>query len=258
MRKGLLIDFTRCIGCGACMGGCREANGLPRPEPDDEPPLTLDSNNYTVVRSEQGDQGSEVFVRRLCMHCEEPACVSVCPVAAMTKRKDGPVVYDGGRCIGCRYCMMACPFGVPTYNWDSLAPVVHKCILCYHRLDKGQVPACAASCPTGATRFGSREVLLSLARERITAFPDLYINHIYGEHEAGGTDVLMLAPASFASLGFPVDMPLHPLPELTWMIQEKIPNIAVTAGFFVGGLYWLVSRRMDLAKKNANDRNLEG
>ncbi len=256
MHKGLLIDFTRCIGCGACMGSCREANGLARPEVEEKPPQKLNANNYTIVRSEQGDQGKQVYIRRLCMHCDEPACVSVCPVAAMTKREDGPVVYDGGRCIGCRYCMMACPFGVPTYNWDSLAPIVHKCILCYHRLDKGQVPACSASCPTGATRFGSRKVLLQLARERIAAFPDNYVDHIYGEHEAGGTGVLMIAPVSFASLGFRTDVPHFALPELTWMIQEKIPNIALTAGVFVSGLYWLISRRMELARQN--DQKLEG
>lgn len=206
MHKGLLIDFTRCIGCGACMDGCRETNGLRKPPADESPPLKLDSENYTVVLETESDGGEITYSRRLCMHCAEPTCVSVCPVAALEKRDDGPVLYDGDRCMGCRYCMMACPFMVPTYTWERLAPVIRKCILCYHRLDRGQEPACAASCPTGATRFGSRETLLRLARERIDAHPDLYVDHIYGEHEAGGTDVLMISPVEFASLGFRTDM----------------------------------------------------
>ena len=248
MHKGLLIDFTRCIGCGACMDGCREANGLRQPEPGESPPTKLNSDNYTVVLEKETPQGTPIYVRQLCMHCHEPTCVSVCPVAALEKREDGPVLYDGDRCMGCRYCMMACPFTIPTYTWGSLAPVIRKCVLCYHRLDEGQEPACAASCPTGATRFGTREVLLRLARERIASHPDLYIDHIYGEHEAGGTDVLMISSAEFSSLGFRTDIPNTPMPELTWTAQEKIPNVAFTAGVFLSGIYWLVHRRMELAK----------
>ncbi len=245
MSKGLLIDFTKCIGCRACMEGCREANGLPQPGPDDPNPTGLNGDNYTVVLSPD----EQLYYRRLCMHCLDPACVSVCPVAAITKRDDGPVVYDGDRCFGCRYCIMSCPFQVPTYTWDRVAPVVSKCILCYHRLDEGQEPACAAACPTGATRFGPREVLLRIARERIAARPDLYVDHIYGEKEAGGTGILMLSPVSFASLGFRVDVPHGPLPDLTWVVQEKIPNVVLTGGVFLGGLYWVIHRRMALARK---------
>ncbi|MCK4304108.1 MAG: 4Fe-4S dicluster domain-containing protein [Candidatus Eisenbacteria sp.] len=248
MHKGLLIDFTKCVGCGACADACREVNDLPQPDPAGSPPQDLDGSNYTVVLTHEAAGKEPLHYRKLCMHCEEPACVSACPVGALTKRPDGPVVYDSGLCFGCRYCMTACPFQVPRYTWERLAPVVSKCILCYHRLDKGQEPACAAVCPTGATRFGPRDVLLRIARERIKAHPELYVNHIYGEREGGGTDVLMLSPVPFEQLGFRTDVPHKALPDLTWVVQEKIPNIVLTGGVFLGGLYWLVNRRMRLAK----------
>lgn len=245
MHKGLLIDFTKCIGCGACMEGCRDANDLP---PSPREPDKLDSKNFTVVLAHEREGGDPVYSRRLCMHCEDPACVSVCPVGAMTKRPDGPVVYDSGLCFGCRYCMMACPFQVPTYNWESPAPTIHKCILCFPRLDEGQEPACAAACPTGATRFGPRDVLLRIAKERLQSHPDLYAPHIYGEHEVGGTGVLMLSPVPFEELGFRSDLPHEALPELTWVVQEKIPNVVLTGSVFLGGLYWVINRRMALSR----------
>jgi len=245
--KGLLIDFTKCIGCQACMQGCREANDLPLPQDGAAAATQLDADNFTIVE-QRSAAGQDVFVRRLCMHCEDPACASACPVGAFTKRPDGAVVYDGDLCFGCRYCMMACPFQIPKYEWDSAAPVVRKCILCFHRLDEGQQPACAAACPTGATRFGTREVLLEMARERIKAHPDLYEQHIYGEHEAGGTDVLMLSPVSFASLGFHTDVPHKALPDLVWAVQKRIPNVVLTASVMLGCLWWVIDRRMKHAR----------
>ncbi len=250
MQKGLLIDFTKCIGCGACMEGCRDANDLPKPPPDAPPPTELDAANFTVVLEGEGPGGDPLYYRRLCMHCEDAACVSVCPVSALSKRDDGPVLYDGDLCFGCRYCMVSCPFQVPRYNWDSLAPAIHKCILCYHRLDEGQEPACAAVCPTGATRFGPREALLHVAHERIKAHPDLYVDHVFGEKEAGGTGVLMLSSVPFEELGYNTRVPLKALPDLTWIVQEKIPNVVLTGAVFLGGLYWVINRRMKLAKND--------
>ena len=249
MRKGLLIDFTRCIGCGACMRGCREANGLPQPGPDAARPDRLDGDNYTVVLRHESEEKGAVFYRHLCMHCDDATCVSACAVNALRKRPDGAVLYDADRCFGCRYCMVACPFHIPKYTWDTNVPVVSKCILCWHRLDKGQEPACAATCPTGATRFGAREVLLKVARERTAALPDRYVNHIFGEREAGGTNVLMISPVPFEQLGFQTQVPARPLPELTWMVQEKIPYVIVTGGFFLWGLQWIIKRRMELAQE---------
>jgi formate dehydrogenase iron-sulfur subunit len=248
MHKGLLIDFTKCIGCRACMEGCREANDLPRPKEDEPPPPDLNGDNYTVVIGRETPGNDTLYVRHLCMHCEDAACVSACPVGAISKRPDGPVLYDADMCFGCRYCITACPFQVPRYTWERVAPIVAKCILCYHRLDRGQEPACAAVCPTGATRFGTREVLLRIARERLRAHPELYVDHIYGEKEAGGTGVLMISSVAFGELGFRADVPHSPLPDLTWMVQEKVPNVVITGAVFLGGLWWVINRRMTRAK----------
>lgn len=154
---GLLIDFTACIGCKACAKACKEANKLPG-EPGEE----LSYADYTVVKSH-----GKLFYRQLCMHCLTPTCVSVCPVAALQKSPQGPVTYDGSKCIGCRYCMLACPFSIPRYEWHDPTPVVRKCIMCVHRIAEGKEPACAWACPMGATRFGNRDRLLDIARGRI-------------------------------------------------------------------------------------------
>jgi formate dehydrogenase iron-sulfur subunit len=232
------------------MEGCRHANGLPIPARDAPPPDDLDGDNFTVVLTFDGPGGTTGHYRRLCMHCQEPACVSACPVEALIKRDDGAVVYLRERCIGCRYCFVACPFHVPTYTWSQAAPEVHKCYLCSHRLDEGQEPGCSSSCPTGATMFGPRDVLLHVARAHIDAHPERYVDHVFGENEAGGTDVLMISPIPFDRFGRWTDVPTVPLPKLTWMVQEKIPYVVATGGLLLGGLYWVIHRRMRLSEQD--------
>ncbi len=243
--KGLLIDITKCVGCGACHDACATANGNPE-TPADE----WSDKSWTAVV----DKGNDTYVRKLCMHCEEPACASVCPVAALHKTPEGPVVYEADRCMGCRYCMMACPFEVPKYQWTSRTPLVRKCIMCAGRQKEGKIPACAEACPAGATTFGDREALLEEARTRIRENPGTYVDHVYGEKEVGGTSTLFLAPRSFASLGFPVNLDGTPLPELTFRVLEKIPNFAVTGGTALFGIYWIINRRMTLAHEDVAER----
>ncbi|HEX9897717.1 MAG TPA: 4Fe-4S dicluster domain-containing protein [Candidatus Methylomirabilis sp.] len=233
MSVGLLFDATRCIACGACSAACKEQNNLPLPiEP------TLTAYTWTVVRERQG-----VNIRSLCMHCLEPTCVSVCPVGALVKTARGPVVYDAAKCIGCRYCIMACPFGVPKYQWDRAIPIVGKCILCRERVEAGMPTACASACPTGATLFGEREALVREARSRIHGRPDLYVDHIFGLEEVGGTSVLMLSSAPFEGLGFKNPIPKHPLPMLTWQALSKIPDLVLMAGVLLYGIHWITARR---------------
>jgi formate dehydrogenase iron-sulfur subunit len=198
-------------------------------------PIETETTAYTwtVVREREG-----LNVRSLCWHCLEPTCVSVCPVGALSKTADGPVVYDAELCIGCRYCIMACPFGVPKYQWDRAVPVVGKCVLCPDRVREGLPAACAAVCPTGATMFGAREDLLREARSRIERSPDRY-----GAEEAGGTSVLMLSSVPFAKLGLPVDLPRQPLPLLTWRVLARVPDFAVLAAALLFGVRWITARR---------------
>jgi formate dehydrogenase iron-sulfur subunit len=233
MSVGLLFDATRCIGCGACSAACKEQNELPLPIEENTTAYT-----WTVV-----EKSGDTFVRRMCMHCLTPTCVSVCPVGAMQKTSNGPVVYDADKCIGCRYCIMACPFGVPKYQWDRPVPIVGKCVLCAERVGAGKQTACAAVCPTGATLFGSRDELVREARARIAAAPDRYVDHIYGLEEAGGTSVLMLAGVPFAQLGLPARLPDEPLPMLTWQVLSRVPDFVVLAAAFLYGVHWITKRR---------------
>lgn len=233
MSAGLLFDATRCIGCGACAQACKDENHLP-------PPIetTTTAYTWTTVTEREG-----VFVRSLCMHCLEPTCVSVCPVGALHRTAEGAVAYDASKCIGCRYCIMACPFGVPKYQWDRAIPTVGKCVLCADRLAAGRPTACAEVCPTGATLFGERDDLVREARSRIQAAPASYVDHVYGTDEAGGTSVLMLSPVPFERLGLPVNIPRLPLPPLTGRVLSKIPDFVILAGAFLFGLRWVIQRR---------------
>lgn len=234
MAKAMLIDMTRCVGCMSCYEACCEINDLPKGNGD-----TLNATAYTAIREIKG-----VNVRSVCMHCENPACASVCPVGALRKTVEGPVVYDAELCMGCRYCMMACPFGVPKYEWDKPLPRVQKCIMCYEkRVSQGKQPACTEACPAEASIFGEREELLTLARTRMQENPDNYYDYVYGEREVGGTSVLYLSPVSFKQLGFRTDLQKDPLPLLTWRVLSLVPEFAVTWGILLGGIWWITNRR---------------
>jgi len=238
MHPAILTDLTKCIGCEACVHACREVNELPRGGDT----ATLSAKSWTAVEHRDG-----IHVRRQCMHCLDPACASVCPVAALHKTPEGPVLYDESRCIGCRYCMVACPFGVPKYEWDSALPRVQKCILCFERrLKDGLQPACTAACPTGATVFGDRDALIADARGRLAAHPERYVDHVYGLSEAGGTSVLYLSSVPFAQLGFKVLPNGDPYPRLTWDVLSRLPTVVSVGGVLLLGIWWLSNRRVTL------------
>jgi formate dehydrogenase iron-sulfur subunit len=251
----VLVDVTRCIGCRQCMRACKDANDLPNhtelsegfPGSWDQQELRFDQ--WTVVNPVTGcnDEGYEVTrnIKMQCMQCLEPTCVSVCPVGALTKTELGPILYNADRCIGCRYCIMACPFDIPKFEWNSgLSPVVGKCQFCTRkRLAEGRVPACVESCPTGALKFGRRETLLFEAHSRIKSRPERYINHVYGEKEAGGTAWLYVSDVSFENLGFKSDLVTAPMPTLTWDVLSKIPIVAAAMAGIFGTLTWSLNRQ---------------
>jgi formate dehydrogenase iron-sulfur subunit len=248
-KKALLFDSTLCIGCGACYDGCKERNKLPRTAVNilrDN----LSADTFTVI-----NRRNDRYVRRLCMHCNEPTCVSVCPVGALVKSPEGPVSYEASKCMGCRYCVQACPFSVPQYEWDDpITPRVRKCDLCRDRIAAGLATACATVCPTGATKFGNRDELIAEAESRIRNNPGCYVNHVYGVAEVGGTSVLLLSDVPFKTLGYNTDLLPQPLPHLTWNVLHKLPTVVSIGGVLMSGIWWITKRREDvkIAEREAN------
>lgn len=251
MSKALLYDATLCIGCKACEQACADQNKLPYSTAVAAEDKQSD-HKYTVVLTK-----GEHFMRRLCMNCLDPACASVCPVGALRKTPAGPVIYEETRCMGCRYCMAACPFGVPKYEWGKVLPRVRKCTMCPDRVAAGQPTACAEACPTGATKFGERDDLIAEARQRIHDSPGKYLNHIYGLTEVGGTSVLLLSAVPFEQFGYRTELPNDPLPMLTYRVLSRIPDIIPLGGVLLGGVWWITHRREEVAAAEGPDRNAQ-
>ncbi|WP_129126228.1 4Fe-4S dicluster domain-containing protein [Geomonas oryzae] len=254
--KAFLIDMTKCTGCRGCQVACKQWNQLGAEKTEfftgegyQNPPLM---SEYTFTRIkfrdyEKNGQNEFAFYKEMCMHCNEPACASVCPVGAFKKTKEGPVTYDADRCIGCRFCMVACPFGVPKYEWSKALPLVRKCTGCYSRVKEGLKPACATTCVSAIT-YGNREDMIKEANKRIAARPEKYLKKLYGSEEAGGTSVIYLTALPFDELGFkPVTK--RPLPSYTWQALRLVPGIFLTVGSSLSLLSWFNHRKERIAKE---------
>lgn len=262
-RKGILVDTTQCIGlnCRRCELACAKEHNLPTPDKPPEDPTVFDARRrtsptqFTVVNRFPGDSpDSPIYAKKQCMHCDEPACASACLVKAFTKTDEGAVTYDASVCIGCRYCMVACPFDIPTYEYNSaLHPRVRKCTFCFEeRLKEGRAPACTEACPREVMTFGKRDDLIKLARQKIARSPDRYVEHIYGEHEVGGTSWMYLSSKPFDQIGFRTDLGSTPYPSLTRNYLSAAPLImAIWPAFFLS-IYLFSKRKDDLAKRNGN------
>lgn len=248
-QRAILFDLTRCSGCGECVAACMKKQGF---EGDPEKVTDMSATSYTVVREARAPDDEEFYYRNLCRHCVEPTCASVCPVTALTKTPEGPVVYDADKCMGCRYCMTACPFSVPRYEWHSANPQVRKCDMCHDLQAKGELTACAEACPNEATVCGTREELIADARQRFEEEPEAYYEHIYGEHEVGGTNVMFISPFPAEDLlGYTKKLGTTPLPQHTWSVLSKIPSIAIFAAGTMGALWWLTGRRDEVRAHEA-------
>ncbi|MGC9330085.1 MAG: hydrogenase 2 operon protein HybA [Candidatus Hinthialibacter sp.] len=265
---GCLIDATLCVGCRECEKACNRVNDLPplatefsnRSSIEDE--RRPDAEHFTVVNRYSGSpspaqkEREETFIKVQCMHCLTPSCVSACIVGALKKSPQGAVVYDADRCIGCRYCMVACPFQIPAYEFnDPITPRVRKCNFCFERLSEGEKPACAEACPREAIVFGKRSDLIELARKKIQEKPGRYLDHIYGEKEAGGTSWLYLTGRPAEDLGLPKLDEKAPS-ELTESIQHGIfkyglPPLALYGA--LGGIMWWTNRTNHIEGKDDHE-----
>jgi formate dehydrogenase iron-sulfur subunit len=272
-----LIDIANCIGCRACQVACKQWNDREGEDTELQAhmgfqnPATLSAKTYTLISFHEVDNPKKpegfdnAFVMRRCFHCLEPGCVSACPTTALYRQPDGPVAYDAAKCIGCRYCMLACPWDVPTAEWDKLAPKIEKCTHCNDRtsqpapiafngekapeaetkrfLDTIATPACVKACPADALRYGTRDEMLAMAKKRIADRPERYVDHVYGEKELGGTTVLYVSPVPFEKLGFPT-FGEKPYPKFTAAALGAVPPAVMAIGALLGAAYAFFRKRV--------------
>jgi len=259
-RLGMITDLTLCIGCRLCEKACKEAHDLPPHEKPLEDKSVFDKirrpddkfltvvNQFTDTDNEEGP----VYHKVQCNHCDEPSCVSACLVDALKKTPEGAVIYNEDVCIGCRYCMVACPFYIPAYEYDDpLSPAVKKCDFCYDvRIKNGGIPACAEICPVEAITFGKKSQLIKHAMEKIRKNPEKYIDHIYGEHEVGGTSWMYISGVPFEQLGFDINLGRKPYPELTREFLSAVPLIMIIGPALLAGIRAFTKNREQNSEKS--------
>ena len=225
---GVLVDLTRCVGCQTCTETCSETWNLPEPDLDAidevEGVRNTTDKQWTLVNRFEIDE-EEIFVKKQCMHCNQPACAAACPTKAMLKTEEGPVIWRADKCMGCRFCMVSCPFEIPKFEYDSNMPKIQKCRMCFEKLQEGEKPACVEECPEEALMFGTRRELIEEANRRIYENPDDYVHKIYGEHEVGGTGYLYISSVPFEKLGFRTDLGTTAYPEYTKTFLYSVPLV---------------------------------
>jgi formate dehydrogenase beta subunit len=237
----VLVDTTRCIGCRNCEVACALQNGLP--EVKDTSPAVFDEirdttpDQWTVVNRFETEVG-EIFVKKQCMHCNQAACSTACLTQAMYKTQDGPVIWRADKCMGCRYCMVSCPFVIPRFEYHSANPKIQKCILCDERVAEGKPPACVEACPVDALQFGTRREMVRTAQNRVARMPNRYIEHIYGEQEVGGTAWLYLSAVPFDQLGFRTDLGTESVPQLSQNFLYGVPVIFLLWPALLNGMLY--------------------
>ncbi len=262
-RYGVLYDLSMCVGCRSCEKACNEENKLGAPKKPFNDPSVFDEERrptveaYTVVnRFPNPKDPSQPLYRKIqCNHCNEPACATACPIHAYTKTPEGPVTYNVDLCFGCRYCMVACPYYVPAYDYNSaLEPRISKCTMCYPRVKEGRPTACSEACPTGALTFGKREDLIKLAHERMMKNPGKYVEHIFGEHEGGGTSWLYISSVPFEHYGFPAHMQKASMLENTKGFLSSVPLVFTIWPALFGMLYSATKHRSDSEENGDHEK----
>lgn len=253
MNYGILVDTTKCTACESCVYACAQQHDISLQQVIKEKAINRDELSAyrlsTIIKI-----NSDNFARKSCMHCLEPSCVSACLVGGLTKSPLGPVVYDPDKCIGCRYCMIACPFHIPRYEWDKVSPLMVKCDMCIDRINQGEKPACVEACPNGAIIFGERDKLLKEAHDRIINNPAAYLDHIWGEEEFGGTSVIYISQVELDKLGWPIAV-AKSIPSLTEPLVHSTPFIGLSVAVGLISVNWMVKRRMKLSDKVSGDEH---
>jgi Fe-S-cluster-containing dehydrogenase component len=236
--RGVLYDSTRCLGCRQCEITCADSHHLPQPADELVTGVVRKTSETqrTVVNMYATSKG-EVPVKKQCMHCNEPACAAACLTQAMHKTKEGPVIWRGEKCMGCRYCMVSCPFDVPKFEYHSANPKIQKCDMCFDRINEGKVPACVETCGATALTFGTRRELIAEARKRIIENPETYVGQIYGENVAGGTSYLYIGPAPFDELGLNTKLQESSYPALTKGFLYSVPAVFVLLPSLLLGIH---------------------
>jgi len=292
MSRACLVDMTKCIGCKSCQVACKQSNNLPADHldlfpggPHYENPVKLSPQTFTAVEYNEiqvpGKPAKWVFAKRQCMHCLQPACASACPVKALRPTYDGAVTYNESVCIGCRYCMIACPFNVPKFEYEKLVPSIRKCTFCIKPLIAGSgdstandepeegaqrgssaenqiLPSCVKACPANAIMFGERYELLTYARSRIRARgPNKYVQQIFGEFEAGGTGWLYISSEPFENVRFNTSVDTTPYPEYTKAFLTGVPLVIILGAGLMTAFHWVISRRDELAQSANGDAETE-
>lgn len=265
---GVLVDLTKCVGCRTCEAACNKEQGLPEPDKPFDDFSVFDEHRhgglkrrttekeYTIVnRYDIPGREKPIFRKFQCNHCQEPACLTSCFVNAYTKTKEGAVIYDETVCVGCRTCMVACPFYVPSYTFSSaINPVVKKCIMCYDtRLKFGRPPACVEACPQEVMTFGKRKDLITLGHEKILRNPGKYIDHIYGEKEVGGTSWMYLSDVPFDQVGFDTHIGNQPIINYVKDFLAMVPMVLTIWPALFTGFHLLSNRK----KANEEQENTQ-
>jgi len=248
--SGILYDSTRCVGCRTCEYECAVAHGLPEPPSEIEAVRKTTETCNTVVNTFQTTKG-EAYNKRQCMHCNEPACDAACLTQAMHKDVTGPVTWNGNKCMGCRYCMVSCPFDSPKFEYHSTNPKIQKCDMCFDKQMAGEKPVCVTNCPNEALMYGKRRDLIKEARRRIYEKPELYTDHIYGEHEAGGTSWLYIASVPFEELGMNTNLQQSSYPALTKGFLYSVPSVDLLLPPLLLGIY--TATKNNKSKEEEND-----
>jgi formate dehydrogenase iron-sulfur subunit len=259
---GILIDTTRCIGCRRCEKACAEVNNLPVPDISKAANEAVfkkirktSVTQYTVTNLYETEKGN-FFVPWRCLHCNLPACRSACLVYALQKRTTGHVTWDTN-CMGCRLCMVSCPFDIPKFEYQKSVGNIQKCNLCYGRFHKGIVPGCVEACPTETLMFGSRRDLLEEGWRRISQNPDKYVNYVYGQYEVGGTSHLYLSAVPFEQIGLRMDLGVEPYPKYSLVYLNAIPFIATLTPIFMLGIARAVRMRKEREKEEGKEKKEE-